>query len=215
MATNNVNNQSNPITVGQGGTGANTLTQYGVLVGNGTGGLTSLAVGSNNSVLVGTSSTAPAFSTSANLYLLGLTINSGTQITTYKQGTFSPTIINSGSAPTITYNYQLGRYTKIGTRVVLTINISLLTYTAGTGSAEIGALPFASNTTANNQPQGVLNAGYLTFSGEAYYVVNLVANSTSAFLTGLKSASGSGNLAASGLSLLSTIQTSMAYEASS
>ena len=63
MATNNSTNTSNPITVAQGGTGLATLTAHSVQVGNGTGTITQVGVGSNGQVLVGASAADPAFAT--------------------------------------------------------------------------------------------------------------------------------------------------------
>src|SRR5689334_22553339 len=63
MATNNATNTSNPITVAQGGTGLATLTAHSVQVGNGTGTITQLGVGTNGQVLVGSSAADPVFAT--------------------------------------------------------------------------------------------------------------------------------------------------------
>lgn len=63
MATNNATNTSNPITVAQGGTGLATLTAHSVQVGNGTGTVTQLSVGSNGQLLCGSTGADPAFTT--------------------------------------------------------------------------------------------------------------------------------------------------------
>lgn len=66
MATQNAIGSQNPIEVSKGGTGANTLTDHGVLVGSGTSAITSLTVGSTGELLVGSTSNNPSFSTSAD-----------------------------------------------------------------------------------------------------------------------------------------------------
>lgn len=63
MATNNATNTSNPITVAQGGTGRNTLTNHGVLVGATTSAITQLTAGTNGQLLVGSTGADPVFAT--------------------------------------------------------------------------------------------------------------------------------------------------------
>ena len=60
----------------------------------------------------------------------------------YEEGSFSPTITASGTAPTVTYGTQGGQYTKIGNRVSIDIYLSTSAYTAGTGNFRISGLPF-------------------------------------------------------------------------
>lgn len=52
-----------PVSVANGGTGATTLTDHGVLVGSGTAAVTPLAVGTNGQVLVGSTGADPVFAT--------------------------------------------------------------------------------------------------------------------------------------------------------
>lgn len=65
MATNNAINSEMPINIQKGGTGTNTLTDHGVLVGSGTTAVTALTVGNATQLLVANSSADPAFATSA------------------------------------------------------------------------------------------------------------------------------------------------------
>jgi hypothetical protein len=65
MATNNAINTGKPIEVSNGGTGASTLTQYGVLVGDSTSAVSGITAGSTGELLVATTSANPAFATSA------------------------------------------------------------------------------------------------------------------------------------------------------
>jgi hypothetical protein len=65
MATINAIDSNIPIEVAKGGTGAATLTNHGVLVGSGTSAVSALSVGSTGQLLVGTTSSNPAFAASA------------------------------------------------------------------------------------------------------------------------------------------------------
>lgn len=61
--TTNSWNSSVPVPVSDGGTGATSLTDHGVLVGSGTGAVTALTVGSSGQLLVGSTSADPSFTT--------------------------------------------------------------------------------------------------------------------------------------------------------
>lgn len=65
MATQNAIDANKPVSVDDGGTGAATLTDHGVLVGSGTSPITALSVGATGTLLVGTVSADPTFATSA------------------------------------------------------------------------------------------------------------------------------------------------------
>jgi len=54
---------TNDLTVANGGTGASTLTDHGVLVGSGTDAITALSVGTNGQLLIGSSAADPIFAT--------------------------------------------------------------------------------------------------------------------------------------------------------
>jgi hypothetical protein len=60
----------------------------------------------------------------------------------YEEGTFTATYQTSGTAATITYLTQAGRYTKIGRAVFFTIEITSLSRVGGTGDLSIAGLPF-------------------------------------------------------------------------
>lgn len=60
----------------------------------------------------------------------------------YEEGTFTPTIEGTSTAGTATYTAQVGRYTKIGRLVSISIRVA---YSAGngTGNLRVAGLPFA------------------------------------------------------------------------
>ena len=66
----------------------------------------------------------------------------------YEEGTFTPTLLGSGSNPTVTYSSQSGSYTKIGNLVTINIYLSTSAYSGGSGNIRIGGLPFAASATA-------------------------------------------------------------------
>jgi hypothetical protein len=91
----------------------------------------------------------------------------------YEEGTFSPTVIGTSTAGTVTYAVQTGKYTKIGRLVHIQLFVSWSSGT-GTGSLYIGGLPFASS--ASTYPAmtiGYANNLSLTASNVAACYVNL------------------------------------------
>jgi len=65
----------------------------------------------------------------------------------YEEGTFTPTVVGSSTAGTATYTRQIGRYTKIGNRVLFSIDLIWNTGN-GTGDQGVAGLPFASSNTS-------------------------------------------------------------------
>jgi hypothetical protein len=63
----------------------------------------------------------------------------------YEKGTWTPTLTNTGTAPSVTYNARDGEYVKIGNLVHISCHISLTAYTAGSGNARISGLPYTIN----------------------------------------------------------------------
>jgi hypothetical protein len=84
----------------------------------------------------------------------GMTFNGDTAaanaLDDYEEGTFTPTLLGSGSNPTVTYSNQSGKYTKIGRLVTINIYLSTSDYSGGSGNIRIGGLPFAA---ANENPE--------------------------------------------------------------
>jgi hypothetical protein len=73
----------------------------------------------------------------------------------YEEGTWTPVYLGSTTNPTLTYDTQVARYTKIGDVVTVNgrIRSNVLTV-PGTGDAQIGGLPFTTKNTGS-----LLNAG--------------------------------------------------------
>jgi hypothetical protein len=71
--------------------------------------------------------------------------NAANTLDDYEEGTWIPTITNS----TGSYNFQIGRYTKIGNLVYVTCSLKTPFTNTGATSQEIGGLPFVSENVAN------------------------------------------------------------------
>ena len=62
----------------------------------------------------------------------------------YEEGTWTPSITFSSSAPNVTYgNINAGHYTKIGNTVHFHMMLHVNAYNSGSGNLVIGGLPFA------------------------------------------------------------------------
>jgi hypothetical protein len=73
-----VNDVTGTLVVGNGGSGANSLTDHGVLVGSGTDPITALAVGTNGQLLLGSTGADPVFATLNAARSLTTTTGAGT-----------------------------------------------------------------------------------------------------------------------------------------
>lgn len=118
----------------------NTATTGDILIATGTNVIGSLADVAVNQVLVsGGVGVAPAYS--ATPTVTSITFGSGTALSNYAEGTFTPTMYGITTAGTTTYSNQTGTYTRVGRLV----NFSLIvTWSAatGTGFMLIGGFPF-------------------------------------------------------------------------
>ena len=120
---------------------------------------------------------------SANTHAAGMTSE---LLNDYEEGTFTPVLSSSGTAPTVTsYSTQYGRYTKIGNRVLVTVAIRATMTSAGTGYPVITGMPYAAAGTCNNGPAWglatILNIGIngsfisgttIQLSSSSYSIVN-------------------------------------------
>jgi hypothetical protein len=62
----------------------------------------------------------------------------------YEEGTWTPTISFGGASVGVTYDAQVGRYTKVGRVVTIQVAVALSNKGSSTGNATIGGLPFTS-----------------------------------------------------------------------
>lgn len=179
MASNNATNTSNPVNVSQGGTGLATLTLHSLQCGNGTGNVTQIAVGATGTVLIGTTATDPSFSATPSV--TSITLSSGTALSSYVEGTFTPTI--DGATPgSTTYTSQNGYYTRIGNIVYVQGSI-VITAATGTGNATLAALPFTVKNQTNGNTPGefvISGTGWAWPAARTMVSLNFVANTLTA-----------------------------------
>ena len=79
----------------------------------------------------------------------------------YEVGTFTPSFVN-GVDGGATYTAQNGRYTKIGRKVIVEVDLDLNSFSANGSIVKIGTLPFTSSSSA---PYG---GGFFTYNGGFY-----------------------------------------------
>jgi hypothetical protein len=81
-----------------------------------------------------------------DLYLSGSVYLGGTgsanALDDYEEGTWTPVFLGGGSNPTVSYNTQEGRYTKIGNLVYVQAYALVNTTSGGSGNLRLGGLPF-------------------------------------------------------------------------
>lgn len=99
----------------------------------------------------------------------------------YEEGTFTPTITFGGGSTGITYNSQLGVYTKIGRMVYYSLSLVLTSKGSSAGDAFVAGLPFtALNTTGINPDGTARSVTSITFVAPFYAAV--IQNTTTAGL---------------------------------
>jgi hypothetical protein len=104
----------------------------------------------------------------------------------YEEGTFTPTVIGTGTAGTGTYQVQVGRYTKIGDVVRFSLTVEWNAHT-GTVNMRLAGLPFTALDIDNSGTCFSILATNLTFSNNLAAVgvqgstqVNLITYSSDA-----------------------------------
>lgn len=88
----------------------------------------------------------------------------------YEEGTWTPTLIGSGTAGTQTYTAQVGRYTKIGRLVFIQGRVAISAKDgAMAGNALIGGLPFAAASVSGNVTNAAAFSAYSSINLSAGY----------------------------------------------
>lgn len=125
-----------------------TTTAFQLLVSTAANVVGGLAVGTTGQVLTGVTGAVPAFSATPSV--TSITLSSGTALSTYVQGTFTPTLVFGGSTTGFVYATQIGYYTRIGNLVHIQVDITLSTKGSGTGNVAMSGLPVTSASTATS-----------------------------------------------------------------
>lgn len=130
-------------------------------------------------------------------------------------GSFTPIFAGSGTAGTWTYSVQIGRYTRIGNRVLFNLTIVAATRPgAPTGNATITGLPFTSEATAsNNQPCAIELANVTLSATNTMVTARVPPNATIVELLEVLGTvpATAGFLAATGLTATAVIECSGQY----
>lgn len=94
----------------------------------------------------------------------GIQLSGGSTLENYATNTFIPNIFGGSTAGTATYAYQVGEYTRIGNKIYFSLAVSFSGHT-GTGSLNVGNLPFTSKTRANMVWNQTLNMQNIAYTG--------------------------------------------------
>ena len=124
----------------------------------------------------------------------------------YEEGTWTPAIAGTTLAGAGTYSVQVGRYTKVGNKVTVHLNLTWSAHT-GTGNMNISGLPFTSANVTNLNPTTVAYANNLTITGIP--VVLVTANAT----TGTINSVNNGTAAALAMDTAATFTATITYQA--
>ena len=96
---------------------------------------------------------------SGGIYLGGT--DSANYITDYEEGTWTPSYIGGSSNPSVSYNIQVGRYTKVGRLVTAQCRLRTSAVSSqGSGYLAIAGLPFTSLNVSN-----VFGSGIVSYTG--------------------------------------------------
>lgn len=168
--------------VAGGGTGQTSFTSHSGLIAAGTtdtGALQNIASVATGQVLTSAgTSTLPSWS--ATPTVTSITFGSGTALSVYAEGTFTPTAVGATTAGTTNYNVQNGYYTKIGNIVFLTFVLQASSAT-GTGDLLLGGFPFTVKNVTQNNPVGAVICDNINLPASTVeYVMQALVNTTTA-----------------------------------
>lgn len=141
----------------------------------------------SNGIVQGTAGTGYNFT--ANTPAAGMTSR---LLNWYEEGTFTPAAVGGTTPGTGTYTTQVGRYTRIGNRVMFNINLQWSSHT-GSGDMTISGLPFTSNNTSGNAHSvSIFYTGFSTL--QANNVLVPLINANSAVITMYQTPAGGGSV---------------------
>jgi hypothetical protein len=159
-----------------------TITQYALQVGaasNLLGGISAVATG--QVLASGGVSANPAFTASPTV--TSITFGAGTALSTYAEGTFTPTISGASTAGTTTYSGSpQGTYRKIGNIVYFNLAVSW-TNATGTGVVQVGGLPFTAKSGIGYMPVYIYSTTFLIATATYFFPI-VVPNTTTVQIYG-------------------------------
>jgi len=88
-----------------------------------------------------------------NGLLFGTDTAAANALDDYEEGTWTPTFIGSNGNPTVNYAAQIGKYTKVGNMVTLSLHMNTNSVSGGSSSSNlrISGIPFDSNGAAGGR----------------------------------------------------------------
>lgn len=191
---------TNALTVANGGTGRQTLTNHGVLIGAATTAITQLTVGTNGQVLLGSTNADPAFATlTSSASSLAYTTGAAAlniDVANFATTTWTPTLTGSATAGSTSYTAQNGYYTRF-LNLVYIEGIIVITAATGTGNAVVGNLPFTVKNQTNYNPIGIMSiasAAWAWTGSGTQLNLRPISNTTTCTIDSIKS-TGAANLA--------------------
>ncbi len=194
-----------------GGTGLATLTNHGVMIGQGTSNVAFAGPNASTSAVFMSagSSADPAFTTTGSPTFAQTTFTgsisplSQTALSAYSTGSFTPTLSFGGGTTGITYGANSGTYYLIGGIVFYALTITLTNKGSSTGSAFIDGFPIAAVSTASRWSTAMITSVVTATATYNQFYLSAQPTSTS-FAIGQSSSLGSGVIAATDTNFANT-----------
>lgn len=128
-------------------------------------------------------------------------------LTTYVEGTFTPSLLFGGAAVGMTYGSRAGHYTRIGRQVFIHLKLVLTARGSSTGGVTIAGLPFAGS--VNNFSTGIFH--HLATAGLVDGLTFEFSGAVSAITLYTGSTSGAVALAQTNILNTTTLEVSFSY----
>lgn len=168
MATNNTINAPLPLVVGQGGTGAISLTDHAVLIGSGSGAITAITPGGSGELLTGVTGADPAFATSSDGNFAFTSATAGTD----RILTVSNTD-NTNAASAATLQVSTGGASAGDPATIYTVT-GAQSYTFGIDNSDADKLKIANSTALGTTDSWIMTtAGVRTMPLQPAFLVHL------------------------------------------
>jgi len=192
-AGSSANPSAGTMVVAGGGTGVTSQAAYSLVCGGTSTTNPFQAVGPNASIhailFAQGSSSLPTLTTTGTAYVTGISFDAGSNtLSSFEEGTWTPSLTTTGTPSTITYDFQVGRYSKVGNGVNLLANIDVATYSAGTSTVII-TIPYTTANVSGQAYNGTLKLENTTVRATYLYTVTEIqGNANAIFFPELKTA---------------------------
>ena len=127
------------------------------------------------------SSALPTLTTTGTAYFTGISFDAGSNtLSAYSEGTWTPALRSVGTPSTVTYDFQVGRYSRVGNGINLIGNLDVATYSAGTSTIVID-IPFTTANVSGQAYNGPLKLENTTVRATYIYTINEIQGNATAF----------------------------------